>query len=246
MCSAFGSFLGKVDLPYLALPFNMIIVCSFLTIQPDQNITKTDLIEVIDNSTNETAAAVEWCQVGRGIVVSMSQVYGINHVSSSIMMNVAVGIASPLLLITSTIGATVGSFLGVAFLPIEDIQEVYDGVWGYNALLTMAAISCVFFAQNAHSLILGLLATAATSVVQFALRANMTLQNNIPVFTVPMTLVGLVFLLASNQSGSIYRVRDPSYPEKQAYLWFTKHRKIPQEEEEESGLEQDNEEINHR
>ena len=69
------------------------------------------------------------------------------------MMNVAVGIASPLLLITCTIGAVIGSFLGVAFLPIEDIQEVYDGVWGYNPLLTMAAISCVFFAQNGHSLV---------------------------------------------------------------------------------------------
>lgn len=34
VCSAFGHFLSKTDLPYLALPFNMIIVCTFLTIQP--------------------------------------------------------------------------------------------------------------------------------------------------------------------------------------------------------------------
>ena len=34
LCNAFGAFLGKAGLPYLALPFNMIAVCSFLTMQP--------------------------------------------------------------------------------------------------------------------------------------------------------------------------------------------------------------------
>ena len=42
----------------------------------------------------------------------MSQVYAINHVATSIAMNIAVGLASPLLLVTSTIGAVIGSFLG--------------------------------------------------------------------------------------------------------------------------------------
>ena len=58
-------------------------------------------------------------------------------------------------------------------------------------------------------------------------------QNNIPVFTVPMTVVSLVFLLTTNNAGTLHKTTDPSYPEKQSYLWFTKHRHLPQQDEEE-------------
>ena len=40
----------------------------------------------------------------------------------------------------------------------------------------MASLSCVFFKFNLNSFILGTVATAATTVVHFALRKNMTLQ----------------------------------------------------------------------
>ena len=44
------------------------------------------------------------------------QVYGINHLEGSIVVNLGVLIASPLNFITSTIGATLGTLMGVAFL----------------------------------------------------------------------------------------------------------------------------------
>ena len=186
---------------------------------------------------NNSTLDVEWDQVGRGILVSMSQVYGIDDVTTSIMMMVAVGLASPLLLMTATAGATIGSFLGVALLPREDIAEVYAGVWGYNPLLAMAATSCVFFSFNANSLLLSSVTAAVTSVAQFALRVNMTLQNNIPVFTMPKTLVVLVFLLASNQSGSLHRVgEEASYPEKQAITFYRNRRDDEDEERGETDL----------
>lgn len=34
LCSAFGNFLSKFNVPYLALPFNIIAVCTMLTLQP--------------------------------------------------------------------------------------------------------------------------------------------------------------------------------------------------------------------
>jgi hypothetical protein len=52
------------------------------------------------------------------------------------------------------------------------------------------------------------------SVLQF--------QNNIPVFTMPMTLVTLVMITVSDTRGLLYRVEDMSYPEKQAYDWHTR------------------------
>ena len=63
-------------------------------------------------SPSSIAGEVDWTMVGRGILVSMSQVYGVNDITTSTLMNVAVLLASPLLFLTSNFGATLGSLLG--------------------------------------------------------------------------------------------------------------------------------------
>lgn len=59
---------------------------------------------------------------GRGILVSMSQVYGVNDITTSTMMNVAVLLASPLLFLTSTFGAILGSLLGIVVCRLTQIK----------------------------------------------------------------------------------------------------------------------------
>ena len=172
MCSAFVNTLGAGNnIPYLALPFNLIAVCTFLTIQPQVEDHQENTTEDTFNSTD-----INWCQVGRGIAVSMGQVYAINDVPASTIMNLAVFLASPLLFIMSTIGAVVGSLAGVLILPAENLQEVYDGIWGYNAVIATASITCVFFAFSSMSFTLGMINLLATIGAQYALRATMVLQ----------------------------------------------------------------------
>ena len=126
MCSAFVNTLGAGNnIPYLALPFNLIAVCTFLTIQPHlageassspaSSENDEGMIEETFNATlnaGEEMTDINWCQVGRGIAVSMGQVYAINDVTASSLMNLAVFLASPLLFFTSTIGAVVGTLAG--------------------------------------------------------------------------------------------------------------------------------------
>ena len=84
-CQATNVFFGKVGLPSLAFAFNMIAVCTFITIQPRE----WDLEPVADSSTTTTTTTmapsstseaspvedeIDWLQVGRGVLVSMSQV----------------------------------------------------------------------------------------------------------------------------------------------------------------------------
>lgn len=64
----------------------------------------------------------------------------------------------------------------MAFLPVSELNEAYIGLWGYNTVLTMNAISCVFFPFSPRSVMLAVAATASTSVAQFSLRENMVLQ----------------------------------------------------------------------
>ena len=65
-----NQFLGKVNLPYLALPFNMIIVCTFMAIQPrdwdsettDDVTTEMELETTTmmpEDLTNATASSIE-------------------------------------------------------------------------------------------------------------------------------------------------------------------------------------------
>ena len=61
-------------------------------------------------------------------------------------------------------------------LPNEDLQEVYDGIWGYNAVIATASITCVFFAFSSMSFTLGMINLLATIGAQYALRATMVLQ----------------------------------------------------------------------
>jgi len=239
--SAFNNFIGKFNVPYMALPFNIIAVCVFLTLQPMEQ-AESAVEESLDNSTisiSVTASVqnseISWVGVGRGILVSMSQVYAVNNVKASCLMNLAVALSSPLLFLLSSLGAVIGCLLPLAFLPPEDYHQIYDGIWGYNALLAMAAASCVFFPFSPVSFVAGLVNTVATVAIQQGLRKNMD-QNHLPVFTVPMTLCTLVILLASqDRPGScgaeLKRCEQMSYPEKQAWQALKSRRKTLKDEE---------------
>ena len=91
----------------------------------------------------------------------------------------------------STLGATLSTLTSLVFLESSEYEAVYDGeplgtentplvrllyslgIWGYNGLLSMAAVSCVFFPLTPSSLGAGLVNMAATVFVQRALARNM-------------------------------------------------------------------------
>ncbi len=52
-------------------------------------------------------------------------------------------------------------------------MQIYDGIWGYNSLLAMAAVSCVFFPFSPASFVAGLINTIGTVAIHAALRASM-------------------------------------------------------------------------
>lgn len=218
--SAFLNFLGKVNVPYMALPFNIIALCIFLTLKP-----APEPISIVARTFNASDpycgdGRISWCGVGRGILVSMGQVYACNSIVSSMLMNLGVLLSSPLLFTMNTIGATIGCLMAISILPEEDYYQIYDGVWGYNALLAMSSVACVFFPFSPVSFVAGLVNTLATVCIQAALRITMD-KDQLPVLTVPMTLCTIVILMASQSrpsscGTSLIRVQEMSYPEKQA------------------------------
>ena len=66
---------------------------------------------------------IDWNQVGIGIALSMGQVWAVQNLAASSIINFAVFLHSPLLFVMATIGAIIGTLIGVAFLPVESLWE---------------------------------------------------------------------------------------------------------------------------
>ena len=107
--SALCNTIGKFGLPYFTMPFNMVAILCFLSIKPD-TINSPEVPEALVKNVTED---IDWNGVGRGMVLSMGQVYAINDLRTSLLMNLAVFLYSPLLFFTSSIGAIAGSLGGM-------------------------------------------------------------------------------------------------------------------------------------
>ena len=66
---------------------------------------------------------IDWNQVGMGIALSMGQVWAVQNLTASSIINFAVFLHSPLLFVMATFGAVIGTLIGVAFLPAESLWE---------------------------------------------------------------------------------------------------------------------------
>ena len=120
----------------MALPFNLVAVFIFLTLQPPhfQQVpgpeTEADL-----NTT------LSWPDVGRGVIVSMGQVYAVNELEPSLLINLAVLLSSPLLFVMANIGAALGTLLSLAFIEKSEYDQVNQ------------SSRCLLFLQGNHEVV---------------------------------------------------------------------------------------------
>ena len=137
--SALLNSLGKLDVPFMTLPFNFIIIVCFLNFQSE------DYTPPSSSGTSINTTDIDWTRVIEGTVLSMGQVYAIQGLATSIFMWIALALYSPLLAILSAVGAILGSFLPLTFLEPGSYESVYSGLWGYNCILSVAAVSWACF-----------------------------------------------------------------------------------------------------
>ena len=106
----------------MALPFNLVAVFVFLTLQPPhfQRVPTSEM----DLNTTDLNTTLSWPDVGRGVIVSMGQVYAVNDLEPSLMMNLAVLLSSPVLFVMANIGAALGTLLPLSFMEISEYEEV--------------------------------------------------------------------------------------------------------------------------
>ena len=111
------------NIPYFTLPFNLVAVSTFLTAQQHFGSKLSENpVDSTENAFNTTSTEIDWYQVGNGIALSMGQVYAVNDIRASSLMNFGVFLCSPLLFITSTIGAALGSLGGKNGSELENLD----------------------------------------------------------------------------------------------------------------------------
>ncbi|GLH07196.1 Urea transporter, putative [Gryllus bimaculatus] len=149
----------------------------------------------IPNPTTVNIETLDW-----------GEAYGQDHLPGSLLMYLGVVISSPTTALMCLFGSTVSTLVGAVLCP-GPAESLYAGVWGYNGLLTAAALggfALVLTPQSAALALMGALLTAA----------------GVPLLTLPFNLAALLLLCATARGGgSLVRPPALTYPEKHRRDW---------------------------
>ncbi|XP_020300014.1 urea transporter 1-like isoform X2 [Pseudomyrmex gracilis] len=151
---------------------------------------------------NASDVYINWGKVFRGSVVSASQLFFIDDVIVGCVMYLAMIIYSPVTTAFSFFGALCGTVTGLELG--ADYGEVYSGLWGYNSLLTGAALGGNLLILNGQTAIATVLAIIYTSLLQYSLRS--IFMKQLPVLTLPFVIAISLFLKLSGGKN------DPTFP----------------------------------
>ncbi|XP_051156036.1 urea transporter 1-like [Leptopilina boulardi] len=113
----------------------------------------------------EDTVSPDWGMLFRGVVTSASQVFAVDDVAVGSVVYLAILIYSPITTVFSLVGALISSLLGLQLnVPYE---LIYSGVWGFNGILTGAALGGHFLIINHYSCMATIVAIAFTSILQY-------------------------------------------------------------------------------
>ncbi|XP_011260402.1 urea transporter 1 isoform X2 [Camponotus floridanus] len=186
------------------------------------------------NSTGfyaESNDYVNWGMVFRGCVVSSAQVYGINNEILGAVIYLAMLMYSP----TSTVFSFFGAFCGtLAGLQLGvDHDKVYNGIWGYNNVLTGSALGGNLFVLNGQTAAAAVMGIIFTSLVQYSLESIFINTQLSSVLTLPFVIATSFFFKLNNGKGDLtfpWPVPPMSFPEKQRHDYLMRQRYVKEED----------------
>jgi urea transporter len=128
----------------------------------------------------------------RIVIVSISQVFLINNITTGIFFLLGLTVnsrpAAVFALVGSALATTVALLFGAA------AQTISGGLYGFSAVLTAIAVGCVFYSPTFRSTLYTLVAVVFTVFVQAAINVLLT-PVGIPTLTAPFVFATWLFLL---------------------------------------------------
>ncbi|XP_070172481.1 urea transporter 1 [Polyergus mexicanus] len=177
-----------------------------------------------------TNAYIDWGMILRGSVVSASQLFGIDNVIVGAVMYLAMLIYSPASTAFSFLGALCGTFAGLELG--ADHHKVYGGFWGFNSLLTGAALGGNLLVLNGQTTAATVMAIIFTSLLQYSIE-SIFIKARLPVLSLPFVIATSLFLKLSNGKGDLTFPRPVlpiSFPEKQRHDYLVRRAAFKEED----------------
>ncbi|XP_012058822.1 PREDICTED: urea transporter 1-like [Atta cephalotes] len=176
---------------------------------------------------NATSVYIDWGMIVRGSVVSASQLFGVDNVIVGAIMYLAILIYSPVTIAFSYFGALCGTFAGLELG--ADKHKTYSGMWGYNSLLTGAALGGNLLVLNGQTAAATIMAIIYTPLLQYAIE-SIFVKMQLPVLSLPFVIVTSLFLKLSEgrEDPTFPWPISVTFPEKQRYYYVT-HRAFQKE-----------------
>jgi solute carrier family 14 (urea transporter) len=143
------------------------------------------------------AGAIDGFRLLQSLPIGIGQVFFVDKVVSVGLVVLGVAICTP-------IGAGVG-LLGCAMYLLAGLllgampDQLYTGLWGYNAVITATAIGGVFYTPNRLSISMGLICAFLASIASILL-APLFSPLELPVLSVPFAIVTIGCCLILQQS----------------------------------------------
>ncbi|CAL7937429.1 unnamed protein product [Xylocopa violacea] len=208
--------LGNSKSPCLAWPFNLTEFALLLVLyNQDNGVHTTEKLQPLIR------------MVFQGIVLSASQVFAVESVVTGSIVYLATLLFSPTTAGFAFLGALIGSLAGL-MLGVE-IEEIYAGLWGYNAFLTGASLGGTLFVLNKQTGFATIVAIVFTVIVQYSVLFFFR-DLKLPVLTLPFVLATTLFLkLRNNLSDKTFpQPTSISFPEKQRWDYYANQQMLTQ------------------
>lgn len=151
-----------------------------------------------------------------GFFVSISQVYFIENILTSILILVAVFLSSRILGFFALFGGIIGQLIAAYLLGLPS-NDIYHGLWGFNTVLTCQALGGMFLISDGFKFwLIIIFSSLFTVLIQGGLSSF-----GIPVLTFPFTLVCWIFCLIPPVDNIIsIKLSNCQIPEEHFYRFY--------------------------
>lgn len=132
------------------------------------------------------SGAVDGLRLLRSIPAGLGQVFfSVQGLPISLIL-LAIGLCTPIGLLVALLGCAMSLLAGLLLGAKPD--ELYLGLWGYNAALTATAIGGVFYTPNRRSIAIGALCAFLAAIASIGMARALS-PLHLPVLSFPFTLV---------------------------------------------------------
>lgn len=142
--------------PVWSYPFNLVLLITCLHAEPLRGVSSENL-HIEDLTWPERAAAIS---------TGISQIFVVNNWITGVLIAVGLAVYSLRLSASVVLGSLVGMLVAIAIG--VDAAEIRDGLWGYDAALTAAAVY-TFWELTWQMMVFMVVAAAMTAVVHAGL-----------------------------------------------------------------------------